>query len=215
MPHGDTTDQDRNFESQLFKSVCELLHIHKTRTSAYHPSTNGESERANRTLMNAVRCFIGKIEGMRSIHSAVGRGDPFLNRQMGFIPNRLMLGRETNHQADLMFKLPTETHPLSKTNYVRKLEESKLSATEETRKNLPPSQLKMKKTYGLRVRYHPYSVGDVVCVLDTASKKGKCKKPKLYLKGHSPSPHDYTQIPIPTLKNTYIRIGSNMSYSTT
>jgi transposase InsO family protein len=33
------TDQGRNFESALFKAVCDLLQIHKVRTTPYRPST--------------------------------------------------------------------------------------------------------------------------------------------------------------------------------
>ncbi|GFO02428.1 Pol polyprotein [Plakobranchus ocellatus] len=52
------TDQGRNFESNLFKSVCESLNINKSRTTPYHPSSNGQVERYNRTLLNAVRCYL-------------------------------------------------------------------------------------------------------------------------------------------------------------
>ena len=31
------SDQGRNFESALFKSICRTLHIHKTRTTPYRP----------------------------------------------------------------------------------------------------------------------------------------------------------------------------------
>ena len=44
------TDQGTNFESRLFREVCELLQIDKTRTSSYHPQSNGSVERFNRTL---------------------------------------------------------------------------------------------------------------------------------------------------------------------
>ena len=30
------TDQGRNFESSLFREMCELLHIHKSRTTPYY-----------------------------------------------------------------------------------------------------------------------------------------------------------------------------------
>jgi hypothetical protein len=39
----------RNFESSLFREMCELLHIHKSRTTPYRPSANGQVERCNRT----------------------------------------------------------------------------------------------------------------------------------------------------------------------
>lgn len=52
------TDQGRNFESQLFQHVCSLLDIHKTRTSPYHPSSDGLVERLNRTLTTMLSKFV-------------------------------------------------------------------------------------------------------------------------------------------------------------
>jgi hypothetical protein len=39
------TDQGRNFESALFRAMCDLLHIHKSRTTPYRLSANGQVER--------------------------------------------------------------------------------------------------------------------------------------------------------------------------
>ena len=44
------TDQGRNFESKLIQEICKLLEIHKTRSSPYHPQSDGLVERFNRTL---------------------------------------------------------------------------------------------------------------------------------------------------------------------
>ena len=46
------TDQGRNFESLLMKETCQLLGVQKTRTSPYHPQSDGLIERFNRTLFN-------------------------------------------------------------------------------------------------------------------------------------------------------------------
>ena len=35
------TDQGRNFDSYLFQALCTELQIAKTRTTPYHPSSNG------------------------------------------------------------------------------------------------------------------------------------------------------------------------------
>ncbi|GFN91567.1 Pol polyprotein [Plakobranchus ocellatus] len=100
------TDQGRNFESNLFRSVCESLNINKSRTTPYHPSSNGQVERYNRTLLNAVRCY---LQGRQD------RWDecvPFIaaalrvNRNTGFTPNRFVLGREVTTPLELMFPLP-------------------------------------------------------------------------------------------------------------
>lgn len=52
--------QGQNFESTLFRELCDLLHIHKARTTPYIPSSNDQVERLNRTLRAAIRCFVGK-----------------------------------------------------------------------------------------------------------------------------------------------------------
>ena len=46
------TDQGRNFESALFKEVCLLLGVHKTRTTPYHPQSDGLVEHFHRTLLD-------------------------------------------------------------------------------------------------------------------------------------------------------------------
>ena len=44
------SDQGRNFESELFAKVCRLRGIKKTRTTPYHPQSDGMVERCNRTI---------------------------------------------------------------------------------------------------------------------------------------------------------------------
>lgn len=51
------SDQGRNFESNAFKKMCELLHIDKTRTSSMRPQTNGSVERFNRTLATMLTMY--------------------------------------------------------------------------------------------------------------------------------------------------------------
>ena len=43
-------DQSHQFESNLFKEMCVLLGIEKTRTTPYHPNSDGMVERFNRAL---------------------------------------------------------------------------------------------------------------------------------------------------------------------
>ena len=52
------TDQGRNFESSLFKELCTLLNVKKTRTTAYHPQSDGFIERFNRTLQTMLSMYV-------------------------------------------------------------------------------------------------------------------------------------------------------------
>lgn len=51
-----TTDQGRQFESQLFKQLSVLLGTTHLRTTAYHPAANGLVERFHRQLKAAIKC---------------------------------------------------------------------------------------------------------------------------------------------------------------
>lgn len=51
------TDQGREFESDLFKTVCHKLGVHKTRTTPYRPQSDGMFERFSRTLKQMLSIF--------------------------------------------------------------------------------------------------------------------------------------------------------------
>jgi cleavage and polyadenylation specificity factor subunit 1 len=55
-PQTITTDQGRQFESQLFHSLAILCGIQLSRTTAHHPAANGLVERFQRTLKAAIIC---------------------------------------------------------------------------------------------------------------------------------------------------------------
>ena len=55
-PQTITTDQGRQFESNLFQSLAKLCGIHLCRTTPHHPAANGLVERLHRTMKAAIMC---------------------------------------------------------------------------------------------------------------------------------------------------------------
>ncbi|EFO98803.1 hypothetical protein CRE_03601, partial [Caenorhabditis remanei] len=56
------TDQGRNFISQTFKEISEILQLKQTLTPAYHHQSNGIVERFNRTVEEMLTCTARKPE---------------------------------------------------------------------------------------------------------------------------------------------------------
>ncbi len=171
------SDQGRNFESKLFEALCKSLQIHKSRTTPYRPSANGQVERFNRTLMDAVRCFLGRSQDKWDMYvqQIAGAIRASVNRSTGYTPNRLMLGREVNTPAQLMFPNVQQKSECTD-DYVRNLTDNIERAHSVARDTLKSSLKRMKRNYDIKVLLRPYAVGDIIYLLDTAIKKGKCRK---------------------------------------
>ena len=172
------TDQGRNFESRLFACLCQTLQIHKARTTPYRPSANGQVERFNRTLMDAIRCYIGKSLNQwdKFLFQIAGSIRSTVNRSTGFTPNKLMLGRETNQPADLIFPLPSSVTSGSPDEYVTNLTKTLHQAHDTARTKLRATQERLKRDYDVKVHTREFHEGDRVYILDTALRKGKPKK---------------------------------------
>ena len=103
-----------------------------------------------------------------------------MNRMTGFTANMMMLGREVNTPADLMF--PPKHHgeqslpQQSPHEYIQGLVSTMERAHETARQSMKTASNRMKRNYDLRILERNYEVGDTVYLLDTATVKGKCKK---------------------------------------
>ena len=177
------TDQGANFTSALFHSVCDLLEIVKTRTSPYRPCSNGQVERYNRTLLQLIRCHLKSSdkwdEDLPLLTSAI-RSLP--NRQTGFSPNFLMLGREVTHLADLLVPESGSVGD-ERLGYAENLRSRLRKAHALVREHLQVSQKRQKDQYDLQLRQTKYQLGDVVLRRNDSSKKGHSNKLKPSWKG--------------------------------
>ena len=54
------TDNGSQFASDLFTFTCSHLGVRNMFTTTYHPQTNGQAERFNRTLLASLRAFVGE-----------------------------------------------------------------------------------------------------------------------------------------------------------
>ena len=164
------SDQGTNFESSLFKQVCKLLGIHKSRTTAWRPSANGQVERHNLTIKNAIRCYVSEHQKdwdvrLPLIASAIRAS---VNRSTGYTPNRLMLGREISIPTDIVF--PDNRTRQTHEEFVNNLQKGLEEAHECARKTLQASLKSSKKFYDIGYKIVEFKIGDAVYYLDRMRK---------------------------------------------
>ena len=174
------SDQGRNFVSDLFTGVCALLDIVKTRTTPYRPSSNGQVERYNLTLMNAVRCFIRGEYRDWDLHLPVLamalRSVP--NRMTGYSPNYMMLGREIS-MPDSLFGVGKVNEVLRDApSYLQELQRNLSRAHDAARDTLQENLVRQKSYHDRRLHERQFEPGDLVYKLDTSTKIGLSAKLK-------------------------------------
>ena len=58
LPDEIISDRDKLFTSKFWKSLVDQLGVHHKLSTAYHPQTDGQTERTNQTLEQYLRCYI-------------------------------------------------------------------------------------------------------------------------------------------------------------
>ncbi len=158
------SDQGTNFESELFQELCKLLDIHKTRTLAYHPQSDGQVERFNRTCKQMLKTFVNENMTDWDDHLPLllmaYRATP--HESTGLSPNLMMFGDECALPLDVMVKAPPRQRHVCRTEYVEWLRQSLVKGHELARRHLKVAAKRQKRYYDSKARPHKYRVGSFV-----------------------------------------------------
>jgi transposase InsO family protein len=60
-PKSIVSDRDKNFTSHFWRTVCELWQIEQLMSTAFHPQTDGQTERVNRVLEEYLRSYVSPL----------------------------------------------------------------------------------------------------------------------------------------------------------
>ena len=137
------SDQGAQFESHLIKELCKLAGIVKSRTTPYNPSSNGITERLNRTLLNMLGTLNpkDKQDWKSQVGHLVHAYNCCKHDSTGFSPYRLMFGRDPRLALDVVLGIVSE-QPSSQNygKYVTKLKDSLKQAYDIASRNITAAQ---------------------------------------------------------------------------
>jgi len=110
------SDQGRNFEASLVKELCNITGIYKTRTTPFHPRSDGLTERANCTILQMLCTTTQQHpnDWPARLPSILSAYRMTVHSVMGITPNFAMLGREVLCPCTLI-AAPPQDAPVSTT----------------------------------------------------------------------------------------------------
>ena len=110
MPEQLLTDQGSAYESRVAEQLCELLDIEKLRTTPFHHQCNGQSENANRTIIQLFRTYIESNKRSATWDDLVPlftfAHNASANATTGEMPFEAVYGREPRIPLDLFTEVP-------------------------------------------------------------------------------------------------------------
>jgi len=170
------SDQGRNFESQVIGEVCKLLGVDKTRTTPYHPQSDGLVERFNRTLLDMLatasqeRPFDWE-DHLRRLCMAYNSS---VHSTTGYTPFYLMYGRQARMPIDIMYGMPS-AQPKELSEYAANLRQSLEHAYRRVRDHMAQRLDRQTEVYNRRTHGEPFKEGDLVWLHSAAVPRGQSR----------------------------------------
>ena len=181
------SDNGSQFRARHFQSLCSILGTKQLFTAAYHPSTNGQTERFNRTILESMTHYVAEHQRDwdKAASSATFAYNTTVNTSTGFSPFELVLGNPPRSISTPRYEFLTP-HPQDKAQYREEFLRRVEAATIQAREKIAQAQARYKEVYDryVRVRNEKIAVGDLVFirtfVLDPS------KSPKLHFPAAGP-----------------------------
>ena len=160
------SDRGPCYESSIFQNVCKLLGIHKTRTTAGRPQSDGLAENVNKTLQNMLVCMAedNPFGWHKLIRLCCYAYNSSVQDSSMETPAMMMFGRELTLPVDLITPLPESnpSMPLNESEFVLDLQKRLQVTHDRARHCQQKATLRQQKYYNNRLKLNSFQRGDVV-----------------------------------------------------
>ncbi|KZS09148.1 Uncharacterized protein APZ42_026699 [Daphnia magna] len=162
-PKAIITDRGSNVAFELLSALCKALNIKRMKTTAYHPQTNGQTERFNKTVVEMIRKYLEN--GFERWENILG---PFVFAYNNSVNSSTL---ETpyflNHGRDPVMPIDQFLRPLppvivTPSDYKIQIMKRLHEAFQHVKINLYQAREQKKAQYDKRVKEQKLTVGDKV-----------------------------------------------------
>lgn len=184
VPSSIVSDRDPRFTSHFWRALWKKLGTKLAMSTAYHPQSDGQTERANRTLEDMLRAFVHHRhddwdEHLDTAEFAVNNS---VQASTGFTPFQLVYGTHVPTALSVSLPASSSNNPTAD-EFLRTRQE----ALETAKKNLLAAQKKQAHYANKHRKQVTFAVGDKV-LLSTANLNNEHRAAKLLPRFVGPFP---------------------------
>jgi hypothetical protein len=158
MPTSIVSDRDPRFTSNFWRAFVKLLGTELAMSTAYHPQSDGQTERMNRTMEDMLRGFVGPRQGDWCRYLSMVEFAYNNSIQASTVQTPFFLNHGRHPLTPLSSVVPARSVNPSVSEWVEGLQ----TALSSAKSNLASAQQRQKTYADKRRRDHPFQVGDQV-----------------------------------------------------
>lgn len=157
------TDNGSTFTSALFQNLCKMFKIHQKFSSAYHPQSQGATERTNRSILSILRTYVDAKQKnwddlLCSVEFALNNS---VMKTTGFSPFYMLYGRMPVMPDEIdmpdLNNAPGNVHDI-----LKNILENQEQAHAISRENMVKTQNQMKTRHDAHSNENKIRVGSTV-----------------------------------------------------
>jgi hypothetical protein len=167
MPKTIVSDRDPRFMSHFWKDLFTILGVELKPSTAFHPQTDGQTERTNRTMEQMLRMYVGyrQNDWDRYLHLVEFAYNSAEQSSIGMTPFFCDLGRHPRMPSELLvpFNVNERTQVHTTANFIGHMQEILRSA----RNAIIEAQARQEQNANRHRREVTLEVGDLVLLSST------------------------------------------------
>jgi len=159
LPEDIVSDQDAKFTSKIWKYFCDHHNIHQSMSTAYHPRTDGQSEVANKAIIQKIKheLYDGESNWLIKVPYIQAKLNRNYNSSRKATPFEVIYGINPRLVGELVTQVQVKPEPLKERN------ERLDTLRSNTRKNLQQAKIDQSIQTNKRRRPAPtFKIGDLV-----------------------------------------------------
>jgi hypothetical protein len=167
------SDQGTHFCNELVDSLCKLMTIKHRLSSAYHPQTNGLTERFNKTLCTTLAKYVSDYGDSWDtfLESALFAYRTTQNHTTKYTPFKLLYGQEAKLPLDLQGTnqdVSEESHDQQLQRHIDFITDDFQQMRLQAQQNIGKAQQKQKQYHDKGIRPVEFNIGDKVLLYESA-----------------------------------------------